>query len=347
VVALAAWTLVVFEQDGRDRALWMCGVALAWGALTKTTLVVLAPPFALAAWFACCANGSNRMAAVGRAAKLVVPFAVAVGVVGWLNWVHFGALTATGYNSPVLTNPLGSGLYGLLLSPNKGLVFYVPLVLLAPLGVERLCRRSRPAALVVVLGTTTWIVLNATFYDWGGGWVWGPRYLQPILPLVFLGLSSATARPSLRGLMAVLCAAGLVVNLLGVIVDEGAYRRTIMDVWLGDQTGYATAGNATSGEIIQVPRRAEDVVSAFSSIAAHWWLARVLLVPCDCSSFSSNCGCRAGAFATNPVFLSPPWRTQYPQAVPSPPYGVSIIWPRLLRGVYRTVFFDPDRAPIR
>jgi hypothetical protein len=154
VVALAAWTFVVFEQDGRDRTLWMCGAALAWGALTKITLIVLAPAFALPAWFACRSNGANRMAATLRTAKLVVPFTVAVGVVGWLNWVRFGSVAATGYNTPVLTNALGNGLYGLLLSPNKGLVFYVPLVLLAPLGFEGLCRRSIPTAIVVVLGTT-------------------------------------------------------------------------------------------------------------------------------------------------------------------------------------------------
>jgi hypothetical protein len=347
VVALAVWTLVVFEQDGRDRALWICGVALACGALTKTTLVVLAPAFALAAWFACCSNGSNRIAAVGRTAKLVVPFIVAVGVVGWLNLVRFGSVTATGYNTPVLTNSLGNGLYGLLLSPNKGLVVYAPLVLLAPLGIARLCRRSTATAIVIVLGTATWTVLNAVFFDWGGGWVWGPRYLQPMLPLVFLAVSSAAERPGVRGLMGVLCAAGLLVNLLGVIVDEGAYRRTLVNVWLGDRTGYATVGDATSGEIITVPRSTEDVVAAFSSIAGHWWLARVALVPCDCSGLSLNCACRTGDFATNPVFLSPPWRTQFPQALPSPPYGASIIWPRLLREAYRTVVFDPDRPPIR
>jgi hypothetical protein len=345
VVAAAAWAFVVFERGPGDRALWMCGVALAWGVLTKTTFAVFVPPFAVAAWLVCRSNGSDSSAAGVRTAKLVVPIAAAAGVVGWLNWAHFGSVTATGYNTPILTNSLGDGLYGLLLSPNKGLVFYVPLVLLAPFGLVRLYRRSLPTTMIVVLGTAIWTLLNAVFFDWGGGWVWGPRYLQPILPLVFLAVSSAAHWRSTRGLMGTLCVAGLIINFLGVVVDEGAYRRTLANVWLPDRTGYATVGSVTTGELVKLPRSAEDLVPAFSSIAGHWWLLRVALVPCDCSSIPANCACRTGNFATNPVFLMSPWRTHFPRAVPSPPYGASIIWPRALRNVYRTVVFDPDSIP--
>ncbi len=145
--------------------------------------------------------------------------------------------------------------------------------------------------------------------------------------------------------MGTLCVAGLIINFLGVVVDEGAYRRTLVNVWLPDQTGYATVGSVTTGELVRLPRSAEDLVPAFSSIAGHWWLLRVALVPCDCSSISTNCACRTGNFATNPVFLISPWRTDFPRAVPSPPYGASIIWPTLLRKAYRTVVFDPDSIP--
>jgi hypothetical protein len=344
VVALATFTFIGFAQDQRDRSFWVCGAVLGAGVLTKVTLVALVPVFVLAGWVVCWSKGANRMSTLGHVASMMVPVTVAIGIAGWLNWVHFGSATATGYNTPVLTNPLGKGLYALLLGPNKGLVVFAPLVLLVPLGIAELWRRSLAVSIVVLVGIVIWTMLNATFYDFGGGWVWGPRYLQPILPMAFIAVSSAIGRPRMKGIAAVLFTAGLIVNLIGVAIDEGAYRRTLVTVWLPDETGYALAGNTTTGEIGSVPRRPEDVMPVFSSIAGHWWLGRVALARCDCSRVSLRCACRSGDFWDNRVFVSPPWRSQFPQAHPSPPYGASIIWPRLLRGLYRMVVFDPDHG---
>lgn len=332
LVATAAWALVGFDRTDRGRALWFCGVAIGWGILTKITMAVLVPSFVLASWLASRSAGDTWSRALVRSAGIVAPVAAALAIIGWLNWLRFGSILETGYNTPVLTHPLGNGLYGLLVGPNKGLIFYAPQVVLAPFAAQALWQRSRPLAIAILFGVSAWIVLTALFYDWGGGWSWGPRYLVPVLPLFFVAVGLVLDRPRMREIARVLFVAGFAVNLLGVLVSEDAYRRTTMRVWLAGRTGYETAGSRLSpGALVNVPRPPEDVLPAFSSIAGHWWLLRVTVSGCECDASSGDCECATGPFEMDAGFLSPPWKDEFPEAVPLAPYGTSIIQPLLLR----------------
>jgi hypothetical protein len=342
LVAAAAYALAAAWADRSTGMPWVCGAALAGAVLAKTTVAALVPAFVAGAWLAVRASRAGWRHALAGAARVAAPAAAAVAAVGWLNWLRFGSLARTGYNSPVFTNHLADGLYGLLVGPNKGLVFYAPMAVLIPVGLVVLCRRSLPFAVTVLLALLTWIPLNAVFYDWGGGWCWGPRYLLPVLPLGFAAIGVAADLPVVRRVACALGAAGAAVSLLGVAVSEDAYRRTIMDAWLADRTGFVLAGSARQpGELVKYPRPPEDVLPEFSSIAGHWWLARVALGGCDCDSDSAECACRTGPVERDPRLLSPPWRGRFGDAVPRPPYGASIIQPRLLRALYRRTVIDP------
>ena len=340
LIATAAWALVVYERTHRERLLWICGIALAWGILTKITMAVLVPPFVVAAWLANRSGGDTWPRALAGSTGIVAPAAAGLAILAWFNWLRFGSILETGYNTPVLTHPLGDGLYGLLLGPNKGVIFFAPQVVLAPFAARALWRRSRPLAIAMLFGVSAWIVLNALFYDWGGGWSWGPRYLVPVLPLLFVAVGLAADGPRMRNLARALFVAGIAVNLLGVLVSEDAYRRTTMRVWLASRTGYETAGSIVKpGTLVTIPRPPEDVLPAFSSIAGHWWLLRVTFSGCECDASSGDCGCATGPFELNAGFLSPPWKDEFPEAVPLAPYGTSIIQPLLLRKLRAWVEF--------
>jgi hypothetical protein len=361
VVGAAGWMLHRFTRSRRRRHAALCGAALAWGVLTKSTLAVLVPAFALgigmAAWSSTTGTQGPlrervpgrraRAAAWRRAVASVVFFAAPVGVVlvliAWLNSWRFGSPFETGYNAPVLTNPVVSGLYGLLLSPNKGLVFYAPMTLLALPAGAWLWRRDRACALAFALAAASWALLNARFYDWGGGWSWGPRYLQPILPLLLAPIAPLLGTPGWRKAAIPLALAGVLVTLLGVTISEDAYRRTTMRLWMAEETGYVLAGSSTRpGDLVSIPVAAEDVLPPFSSIAGHWWLARVAAAGCDCSDATVACGCRDGRSFEEGPFARYPWRQRYPEAIPAPPWGASLIEPALLRRLYRAWVFDPD-----
>jgi hypothetical protein len=81
-------------------------------------------------------------------------------------------------------------IYGQLLSPVKGLVFYMPIFVLAMLGLWYMRRHH----LFVTMGVGFAFValLGATsFYSvWYGGQSWGPRLLVPIIPIIIIPLAS-------------------------------------------------------------------------------------------------------------------------------------------------------------
>lgn len=161
----------------------------------------------------------------------------AVGLLPLLvyNWNVFGNPLLTGYGTDLkatFKTPLGEGVYGLLLSPGKGLVWYALPVLLAVWGLRRFFRKHpNETVLMLVLGASI-VTFFALYSFWHGDGSWGPRYLIPLLPFVLLPalpvLESATvASPfKLRPvslLVASVLTLGMFVNLLGVLVNFDTY----------------------------------------------------------------------------------------------------------------------------
>ncbi|MFC1463229.1 MAG: hypothetical protein ACFLMY_00120 [Candidatus Brachytrichaceae bacterium NZ_4S206] len=93
--------------------------------------------------------------------------------------------------------------YGLLFSPYRGLVFYVPLLLLLPLAwllsriagrhdsAQEGCDSNRPALFMAVTGTLAYVLFFSFWSMWWGGFNWGPRFLLPILPVWMIALAPA------------------------------------------------------------------------------------------------------------------------------------------------------------
>jgi MFS family permease len=346
LVASASWALASFERAPRARAALLMGILLAAGLLVKPTLAVLAPAFAVGGFVAAHPLRRRHAAWIPVLFGIGIPLAAAVAALMGLNWARFGSPFATAYNEPVMTNPITTGLYGYLLSINKGLPWYAPVVIVAPLGLWRLRRVAPGTVTAIALGAVLWFATNARFYDWGGGWCWGPRYLMPIVPGLVAACAPILASRPGRAVVATLGAAGLAVTLLGVVISEEAYRCTMWQVWLLDEAGTVPAGSAhRPGEIVAYPRPLVDVLPEFSSIPAHWWLARVAAKGCDCAQGSLECSCRGGAMEDDPTFASPPWIGRYPEARPQPSWGVSFIQPAVARRAYRALVFDPRRAP--
>jgi hypothetical protein len=122
-----------------------------------------------------------------------------------------------------LSGNLLTGLYGLLISPNKGLLFFAPIFVIG-LALP-LVRREMPATawrLVVPfgIGAVLYILFIAKLRSWGT-FGWGPRYLVPILPILFFVLGAALVplwRRS-RALVATLAGLSAVVNLPTLLVN--------------------------------------------------------------------------------------------------------------------------------
>ena len=125
------------------------------------------------------------------------------------------------------STPLLLGLTGLLVSPGKGLLWYVPLLWLALLGLSKWSRRRRlPDFLLATASLLAPIVLYALWYDWPGGRAWGPRMVVVTMPAVAMlalpaldGLVQGTASRWARWVTGLLLGVSVAVQVPAVLVN--------------------------------------------------------------------------------------------------------------------------------
>jgi hypothetical protein len=120
-----------------------------------------------------------------------IPIAAALLLIGLYNLLRFGSPLSSGYqfSAEGFVTPIGVGLYGLFLSPYRGLFWYSPLLLLAIPSWLMLRRSQRWLAWTILVLVVAQGLAFAGWWSWHGGVVWAPRFLVPILPLLTLALS--------------------------------------------------------------------------------------------------------------------------------------------------------------
>lgn len=177
-------------------------------------------------------GGRGMRALAGDVSAFAAPLIAGAALLSLYNWARFGSPFASGYGFEAgegFITPLGVGLYGLLLSPYRGVFWYNPLLLLAVPGWLLFRHRHRRLAWLILALTALQLVTFALWWSWHGGIAWGPRFLLVPLPLVMLALvpvfEAAARRRALLLIAAALAALSLGVQLLGVLYD---YR-----VWQG------------------------------------------------------------------------------------------------------------------
>jgi hypothetical protein len=78
----------------------------------------------------------------------------------------------------------------ILIGSYRGLLPIAPLVAVMPIGLALLAAARRTApALVAAAVAVFYLVLNASYFYWEGGWAFGPRQIAPALPFLALGLA--------------------------------------------------------------------------------------------------------------------------------------------------------------
>lgn len=215
--ALLLWAVVWHLQ----RRPWLAAGALLALALVKATHASAAAGLIGVAWW----SPERR----GDAVRYVGAIVAAALIHAGYNWVRFGDALDFGYRwtesglfglsadgSPAKPNPftlsrLPQGLAGLLLSPGKSILLFLPgLVLLADPARWRAWRGSRWVYTLGLGGLVAGLAFFGSYFFWEGGYAFGPRHLLPAAPLGLLPL----ARGPLRGYRAAL-GVGCVVALLG------------------------------------------------------------------------------------------------------------------------------------
>jgi hypothetical protein len=227
VAALRAAAALRMPASAR-RDWWLAigvGAGGGWATATEYTTVVPAAFIALLAIFHARGAGLRRFR---RIAIGVTAAALAcAAVLALYNAASFGSPLALGYSREVGFSGLSEGIFGLsyphpgvlkqiLIGQYRGLLFFAPVFAFAPIGFAMLLirRRSRPEAAVACATAAYYVLFNAAYHYWDGGWSFGPRHLAPALPMLSLALAPLWPRiGALRGgavvVRVLLCTAAL------------------------------------------------------------------------------------------------------------------------------------------
>jgi hypothetical protein len=234
-----ATLLLVLAAYGLRREGWrwwaLAGAAAAGALAVKVSVALALLPLALYALLVSlrATPAASLRAAAGRAGAGLLGAALPLGLLLLYHTLIFGHPLTSGYGSVNPSGELGTpwqtGLYGLTLSPGKGLFVFAPSLLLGLVGLGlRWHQQGREAVLALAM-----LVVHLAFYSrlnyWHGDGSWGPRYLVFVVPFLMLpaaGLLDVLARWRRRltvALVGTLAALSFAIQLLPVLVNFGTY----------------------------------------------------------------------------------------------------------------------------
>jgi len=250
---------------GDRRGLALSGLILGWGLLVKPVAALAVPAFIIMIRLR-----PSRSRGRDIACFLIGPAAAGAFLLGY-DWLRFGSVLETGYSYEVqgYTIPPLIGLYGLLFSAGKGLLFYCPALLLSLGGWVHFVRRHRPEGVFVIALFLVHLLFYSVQQNWDGDWCWGPRYLLPCVPflmLLSLGLEDVPIGRMERVVFTVIGLVAMTVQILGVAVDPTQYVRWISanKTVLGDPL--------TKPEKVYIPLHSHHFNPDLSPIRGHWHL---------------------------------------------------------------------------
>lgn len=176
LIFIGALFLVVEQAQARQIA-WAAFLA-ALAVLAKPTGVALGP--ILAAYLVV------RKTRLSTALLPVAGTLVGFAAYAYYNFARFGNPLQFGQPWAFSFSNIPSGFFGLLASPEYGLLWYSPAAILALYGCHRFARSHFWETLAILALFLSQLLIHSLWQFWGGGSSWGPRFLLPALPLLFV-----------------------------------------------------------------------------------------------------------------------------------------------------------------
>jgi hypothetical protein len=232
---LSVWALLRLIQGGGPLAAAGVGAGLGLACGTNPVYFALALIVTLLflLWFL---PGNSWRSVLRQMIFYVIPLLVVAIFLIIFNFVRFGSIWETGYrlspDSEGFRTPLWWGALGLTISPARGLFWYSPPVILALVSWPMFHRRERRLSWAILIIILFHLAVFGMWWEWWGGYGWGPRFLLPIVPLLLLvtlpGLDRAEQGSwSWRAAVLVLLIAGIAVQIAGVTIDPNLYERQL------------------------------------------------------------------------------------------------------------------------
>ncbi|MFC2052921.1 hypothetical protein ACFLV7_01305 [Chloroflexota bacterium] len=150
------------------------------------------------------------------------------------NYIAFGSPFSVGYNYVQSFEGMKEGFLGitipdfntlvrLIFSPYRGLLWFSPILFLAPIAIYLLLRNHKTKKIVIMIISLAayYLLVNSAYHYWYGGSSTGPRHLTPIIPFLCLPLSLVwtNARSTYKPLLVILFFISFLIALVSVSVS--------------------------------------------------------------------------------------------------------------------------------
>ena len=279
---LSGYAAMRARREVNTRWWLMSGAALGAAALVKLTALIIVPAVV------------SYLSAVRRPFKWLAwlgPLAFAIALEALYNVVRFGNPLTSGYSSLLRWDtPVWVGIYGLLLGPGKGLIWFTPLIALSIVALPTFLRRSQTKAegWLIVGATGLFIGLHSVYDSWAGGGSWGPRLIIPtvawlILPVGLILERRLRSRWQELGL-AIMIAASVMVQVLGISVSYARHLQAVYDASQSseeyfDRTQFSWPDSPITGQVRELRAVTSNLRRADSRQQLRAMVERTLSAP--------------------------------------------------------------------
>jgi hypothetical protein len=253
------YSLVQVKRANNVKWVFWSGIALGYAIFTRIDSIITIPIFMVYL----IKQSRNPQSAIRNGILLLIPVGLFCGLVALYNFVRFGAVTSTGYESEGLTfsYPLLDGLYGLLMSSGRSIFLFSPPVILFFFAMKRFWEERRQEAYFCSALIIFYILFYSKWESWAGGWSWGPRHIFQVHIFLLIPLLALFDRyikkpnPFFWLTIVLISTIGLFVQITGILVSFMVYHQ-----WL----------------FTQVPELWYSLyIPAHSSLVGYWQLVRL------------------------------------------------------------------------
>ena len=223
-------------RAGRSLPIGLLAILVAWAVMTRPPDAAIAVAAAVAALLV--PTAGDRPIEHGRRPAMELTAGVIVGLLVSLivNHVRRGRALDFGYPADGFAGSLPHMLTAELFSPGRGLIWYLPLAVVAAWGAVEFWRAGRRLEVTLFAVPIPAFLVLYGMWQGLGGWAWGPRFLVPLAPLIVLlaaGLLIDRTSTWRSRLFVALGAAGLLANVAHLVVDQMRFWGTYGDSVFG------------------------------------------------------------------------------------------------------------------
>jgi hypothetical protein len=200
-----AFAATLHIGDGRDLRSNMtlaaaAGVSAGWATVAEFPAAL--PAVLIALWVCWRARVLGRDLALRVIAALTVGALACAVILMAYQYACFGSPFHLSYSSEEGFEGMRQGFFGInlprtirlrhiLFGDFRGLLPLAPILAVAPVGLVLRARRAPGAAIVSAAIALYFVLLNAGYSYWEGGWSFGPRHLSPGIPFLCVWLGPA------------------------------------------------------------------------------------------------------------------------------------------------------------